>query len=160
MGYPGRSPEESRVILSQVMLPEDANPSGNVHGGTIMKLVDTAAYVAAVRHSRLNCVTLAIDSFKFLHPVYVGELLLLKASVNFAGRTSMEIGVRVEAENLMTGNFRHTASAYLTFVALDPQGKPSPVPPLHPVTSEERRRYEEARARRSRRLEEASKVRG
>ena len=148
----GKAPSESMVILSQIMLPEDANPSGNVHGGTIMKLVDNAAYVAAVRHSRKNCVTLSIDSFKFLYPVYVGELVILKACVNYVGRTSMEVGVRVEAEHLTTGTLRHTASAYLTFVALGPDSRPVEVPPLRPETDIEKRRYAEAIQRRRLRL--------
>ncbi len=147
-----KTPEESRVVLSQVMLPEDANPAGNVHGGTIMKLVDNAAYVAAVRHARKNCVTLSIDSFKFHYPVYVGELIILKASVNYASRTSMEIGVRVEAEHLTTGTVRHTASAYLTFVALGDDRRPTPIARLKPVTETDKRRHEEALARRERRL--------
>ena len=152
MTIAGKSPRESAVILSQVMLPEDANPSGNVHGGTIMKLVDNAAYVVAVRHSRKNCVTLCIDSFKFLYPVYVGELVTLKASLNYVGRTSMEIGVRVEAEHLTSGTVRHTASAYLTFVALDENNRPTPIPPLIPETETEKRRYHEAKRRRAKRL--------
>jgi acyl-CoA hydrolase len=148
----GKSPSETALQLSQVMLPEDANSAGNVHGGTIMKLVDNAAYVVAVRHSRKNCVTLAVDSFKFLYPVYVGELLIIKASINYAGRTSMEIGVRVEAEHLITGSIRHTASAYLTFVALGKDGRPVPVPPVLPETEDEKRRLQEAEKRRQMRL--------
>ena len=144
--------QESAVRLAQVMQPEDANPAGNVHGGTIMKLVDNAAYVVAVRHSRKNCVTLSIDSFKFHYPVYIGDLLIVKASVNFVGNTSMEIGVKIEAEDLLKGTKRHTASAYLTFVALDENGKPTKVPRIIPQTLEEKRRYDEAKKRRELRL--------
>ncbi len=147
-----KRPSDSAVRLAQVMQPEDANPAGNVHGGTIMKLVDNAAYVVAVRHSRKNCVTLSIDSFKFHYPVYIGDLLILKASVNYVGRTSMEIGVRIEAEHLFSGSVRHTASAYLTFVALGEDGKPTQVPKLIPETEEEKRRFEEAKRRRELRL--------
>lgn len=149
----GRCPSETRLELAQVMLPEDANPAGNVHGGTIMKIVDNAAFVVAVRHSRKNCVTLAVDSFKFLYPVYVGELLIVKAAINYAGRTSMEIGVRVEAEHLISGTRRHTASAYLTFVALGEDGRPVPIPPVIPESPDEKRRYEEAVERRKLRLQ-------
>ena len=147
-----KRPGDSAVRLAQVMQPEDANPAGNVHGGTIMKLVDNAAYVVAVRHSRKNCVTLSIDSFKFHYPVYIGDLLILKASVNYVGRTSMEIGVRIEAEHLFSGSVRHTASAYLTFVALGEDGRPAQVPKIMPQTDEEKRRYEEAERRRKLRL--------
>lgn len=157
MTLPGKSPRESMVVLSQVMLPEDANPAGNVHGGTIMKLVDNAAYVAAVRHSRKNSVTLGIDSFKFLYPVYVGELIIIKASVNFTGRTSMEIGVRIEAEHLTTGTVRHTASAYLTFVALGDNRRPTQIPPIIPETDIEKRRFREAEERRRLRLAKEDK---
>lgn len=152
MKYEKKSPGDSMVMLSQVMLPEDANPAGNVHGGTIMKLVDNAAYVAAVRHARKNSVTLGIDSFKFHYPVYVGELIIIRASVNYAGRTSMEIGVRVEAEHLITGTLRHTASAYLTFVSLGDNGRPTNIPSIIPATEIEKKRFQEAKDRRQLRL--------
>ena len=112
------------------MLPADTNPTGNVHGGTIMKLIDNAAYVVAARHTAGNAVTVSIDRLDFHCPVFLGNLLTLKASMNRAGRTSMEVGVRVEAEDLMTGEVRHTSSAYLTFVALGADGRPTPVPDL------------------------------
>lgn len=137
----------SRVTLVQVMLPEDANPSGNVHGGTIMKLIDNAAYVVASRHCRMNAVTASVDRINFHAPVFVGNLLHLKANLNWTGRTSMEIGVRVEAENLKTGEIIHTASAYLTFVALGENGKPQPVPPVILETEEDKRRFEQAAER-------------
>jgi uncharacterized protein (TIGR00369 family) len=140
--------------MAQVMIPQDANPSGNVHGGVIMKLIDTAAGVVASRHARSNAVTASIDRLDFHHPVLVGDLLFIKGSLNFVGRTSMEVGVRVEAENIMTGEIRHTASAYLTFVALDDHGKPQEVPPLILETEDEFRRNHEAEIRREARLAE------
>ena len=121
---------DSQVEVGQVMLPVDTNPAGNVHGGTIMKLVDNAAAVVASRHCRKNVVTASIDRMDFHNPVYLGDLVTLKASLNRVGRTSMVVGVRVESENLTTGRKTHTASAYLTFVALDEEGKPFPVPQL------------------------------
>jgi len=139
--------------MAQVMLPQDANPAGNVHGGVIMKLIDTAAAVVAGRHARCNTVTASIDRLDFHHPVFVGDLLFLKASMNQAGKSSMELGVRVEAENLVTGVVRHTASAYLTFVALGADGKPRPVPALVLETDEEKRRNQDAQSRRQLRLD-------
>lgn len=149
----GKTIIETSVIMAQVMLPQDANPAGNVHGGVIMKLIDTAAAVVASRHARRNAVTASLDRLDFHHPVFVGDLIFLKASMNMVGKTSMEIGVRVEAENYMTGEVRHTASAYLTFVALNKKGKPVAVPPLILVTDEEQRRNREAQARKKTRLE-------
>jgi len=147
-------PSDSSVIIAQVMNPQDANPAGNVHGGVIMKLIDTAAGVVATRHSRSNVVTASIDRLDFHHPVFVGDLVFFKACINYAGKTSMEIGVRVEAENSKTGEVRHTASAYLTFVALDENGKPKEVPGLILETSDEKRRFEQAKLRREVRLKE------
>jgi uncharacterized protein (TIGR00369 family) len=146
--------KDSSVTIAQVMIPQDVNPAGNVHGGVIMKLIDTAAAVVASRHSRCNTVTASIDRLDFHHPVFVGDLLFFKASLNMVGRTSMEVGVRVEAENLMTGEVRHTASAYLTFVALDKDGRPQAVPPLTVETDDEKRRNREAKTRREMRLAE------
>lgn len=146
--------QESAVITAQVMNPQDANPAGNVHGGVIMKLIDTAAAVVACRHSRCNTVTASIDSLVFHNPIYIGDLVFFKSSLNLVGKTSMEIGVRVEAENLMTGEIRHAVSAYLTFVALDSTGKPTAVPPLLLTTEEEKRRNREAIHRRDLRLRE------
>lgn len=154
---PPRRVEDSRVIMSQAMMPGDANPSGNVHGGVIMKLVDTAAGVSAIRHVRRRVVTARIDSMSFLQPVYVGDLVTLRASVNDVGTTSLEVGVRVEAEDLVAGTIRHVSSAYLVFVALDEAGRPTSVPPLVAESPEENRRMAEAKLRRShrRRGEEA-----
>ena len=148
-----KRPEDSSVTIAQVMQPQDANPSGNVHGGNIMKLIDNAAYVAASRHAMRNTVTASIDRMNFYSPVFVGDMLTLKASLNMASRTSMEIGVRVEAENFISGHVRHTASAYLTFVALDDEGKPAPIPSLILETEEDKRRNKEAMQRRKSRLE-------
>ncbi len=150
----GKSVKDSSVIIAQVMIPQDANPAGNVHGGVIMKLIDTAASVVASRHARSNVVTVSIDRLDFHHPVFVGDLLFFKSSLNMVGRTSMEIGVRVEAENLITGEVRRTASAYLTYVALDKDGRPREVPALILETEEEIRRNTEARTRREMRLVE------
>lgn len=150
----GKRVKDSSVTIAQVMIPQDANPAGNVHGGVIMKLIDTAAAVAASRHARSNTVTVSIDRLDFHHPVFVGDLLFFKAGLNMVGRTSMEVGVRVESENLITGEVRHTASAYLTFVALDKEGRPQSVPQLSLETEEEMRRNREARTRRAMRLAE------
>ncbi len=145
---------ETSITMAVQMNPEDTNPVGHVHGGVIMKYVDTAAGVVAIRHARNNAVTASIDRLDFHYPVFVGDLLILKASLNFVGKSSMEVGVRVEAENLLTGEVRHTASAYLTFVALDKKGKPIPVPALQPETEEERRRNCEAVVRKKHRMEQ------
>ena len=153
----GRRVEESSAVMSQLMSHQDTNLAGNVHGGVIMKLIDTASGVAAVRHARSNVVTASIDRLDFHHPVFVGDLLTLRANLNFIGRTSMEVGVRVETENPMTGVRRHTASAYLTYVALDRDGRPMPLPPLILETEEEMRRNREAKARRETRLAEKKK---
>lgn len=150
----GKSVKNSSVIMAQMMNPQDANPAGNVHGGIVVRIIDEAAGVVAARHSRTNVVTASIDRMDFLHPIFVGDVLFFKASLNLVGRTSMEIGVRVEAENLMTGNVRHVASAYLTYVALDEHGKPVPVPGLILETDEDRRRNREAVSRREMRLAE------
>jgi acyl-CoA hydrolase len=142
---------ESAVTMSQFMLPSDANPSGNVHGGSILKLVDSAAGVVAMRHCRTRVVTARLDEMSFLRPVFIGNLVTLKAAVNDTGRTSLEVGVRVEAENLTSGETWHVGSAYLVFVALDAAGRPAPVPPLLAESADEVRRRGEARQRRARR---------
>jgi acyl-CoA hydrolase len=155
----GKPVKETASTISHQMLPEDANPAGNVHGGVIMKYVDTCAGVVAIRHARNLAVTASIDRLDFHHPVFVGDLLILKASLNLVGRTSMEVGVRVEAENLITGEVRHTASAYLTFVAIGKDGRPAEVPPLILQTDEDHRRNREATERRRRRLAEKAQER-
>jgi uncharacterized protein (TIGR00369 family) len=153
----GKTVAHSSVVMSQAMIPQDANPAGNVHGGVIMKLIDTAGAVVASRHARANVVTASIDRLDFLHPVFIGDFVTLRASLNFMGKTSMEVGVRVEAENLLTGETRHTSTAYLTFVALDGNGRPIALPPLILEIEEEQRRNGEANVRRENRLAEKGK---
>jgi len=144
---------ESQVTLIQLMEITDANIAGIVHGGVVMKLVDTAAGLAAIKHCGGLAVTVAMDEMSFLVPVHVGDTVTVKASVNDAYTTSLEVGVRVESESIGTGERRHTSSAYLVFVALDAEGKPRPVPPLVAETPAERRRQHEAQIRRATRLE-------
>ena len=151
---PSRTVKESQHESSALMLPEDANNLGNVFGGVIMALVDKTAAVAAIRHARSTCVTASIDRVDFREPIHLGDLVVLKASVNYVGRTSMEVGVRVEAEDLIAGVRRHTNSCYLTFVAVDDAGCPREVPELVPETDAEKRRYSAAKDRRRRRIEE------
>jgi acyl-CoA hydrolase len=152
-----KSTQDSSVIISRVMLPEDANPAGIVHGGVIMKEIDNAAGVTAVRHTRKICVTASIDRLDFHKPAFIGNLITVKAGINMTGKTSMEIGARVETEDLMTGVISHLASAYLTFVALGEDKRPVNVPPLKLVTKEDIRRNKEALARRKLRLSEKKK---
>ncbi|MCW2989952.1 MAG: thioesterase superfamily protein [Solirubrobacterales bacterium] len=153
-----RPATRSRSILVKWMGIEDANSVGFVHGGTVMYLCDEAAGLAAVRHSGRRCVTAAMDRMTFLLPVHVGELLTLESSVNAAWRTSVEVGVRVTAENVRSGAKRHTSTAYLTMVALDDDGRPVPVPPLSCATDDERRREREAQLRRANRLAERDEI--
>jgi acyl-CoA hydrolase len=148
---------DSRITMAHVMLPQDTNPAGNVHGGSVMKFIDNAAASVAIRHTRGNAVTASVDRIDFYNPVYLGNILTLKASLNLVGRTSMEVGVRVEAENPYTGEINHTASAYLTIVALDENGRPKEVPGLIIETEEELRRNRAAKARRISRMEEKRK---
>ncbi len=152
----GKKVRSSQVVMAQQMNPQDANPAGNVHGGVIMKLIDTAAGVAAIRHARANAVTASVDRLDFHHPVFVGDFVTLYASVNYVGRTSMEVGVRVESENLHTGRRLHTSTAYLTYVALDKNGRPQELPLLIPETDNQKRRHQEAQTRRRMRLQEKS----
>jgi acyl-CoA hydrolase len=149
---------ESLVLLAHWMGPTDANGSGNIHGGTIMKLADEAAGLAAIKHSRTRVTTAGVDRMAFLVPVFVGELVTFKAMVNAAWRTSMEMGVRVEAENPLTGEVRHTNSAYFTFVALDDERRPTPVPVAAAATPTEQRRMREAELRRTNRLTERAEM--
>lgn len=158
-----KSPKESEVIMTHLVMPQDANPSGNLHGGVILRHVDTAGGVVAKRHSRTNVVTVSIDRMAFKQPAYMGELLIFKASLNHVGRSSMEIGVRVEAENLRTGEVRHTNSAYLTYVSLGEDGRPAQVAPLLLDSDTAVRRHREAELRRElrqkeRALEDGEKV--
>lgn len=140
--------------MSELMMPHMANNLGHVFGGVILSLADRVAAVAAIRHARRPCVTVAIDRVDFHQPIHLGELVTAKASVNYVGHTSMEVGVRIEAENLLTGQRRHTNSCYVTFVAIDEHHRPVPVAPVVPETEIEKHRYAEAEIRRRRRLEE------
>ena len=143
---------DSQTEISQLMQLTDANPVGNVQGGVIMRLVDEVGGIAAARHVGRPVVTVAIDSMTFYSPIQVGNLVTLKASLNYVGRTSMEVGVRVEAENVLTGEVTHANSAYLVYVALDENLQPVEVPPLQATTPEEERRMEEGRQRQVERL--------
>lgn len=146
---------ESAVSLGQFMNPEHANSLGNVHGGHILKLCDECGGIVAARHARRPSVTVAIDSMTFHEPVRVGQFLTLAGRITYVGRTSMEVEVRVDAEDLLTGERTHTNSAYFIYVALDEQGKPVEVPRLTLVDDEERRRYEEGHRRQEHRLQRA-----
>jgi acyl-CoA hydrolase len=154
-----KPPSASESVLTRWMGIQDANTAGNVHGGTIMKMCDEVAGVAAVRHSGGRVVTAAMDRMTFLHPVFVGHLVTVKATVNAAWRTSMEVGVRVESENVRTGEVMHTSTAYLTMVALTDEGEPQPVAGIAPESDDERRRQREAELRRNTRLRERDEIR-
>jgi acyl-CoA hydrolase len=148
----GRHPRESETVIAELMMPQHANIMGNVFGGVILSLVDRVAAVAAIRHARRQCVTVSVDKVNFREPIRVGELVTAMARVNFTGRSSMEVGVKVIAENVLTGERRHTNSCYLTYVALDDQGQPTEVPPVTPETPDEERRYTRAAQRRAQRV--------
>lgn len=151
-----KAPSESATVLLRVMMPMDANTAGNVFGGAILKLIEEAAWLSALKHAHSNLVTKCIERLDFLSPVYIGDVLRLESCINYVGKTSMEIGVRVEAENPMTGEIRHTGTAFLTYVALGKDGKPQPVPPMKPITDEEKRRWADADARKITRLREVA----
>ena len=151
---PSKTVRESQHETSELMMPQHANNLGNVFGGVVLSMMDKCAAIAAFRHCRENVVTASIDRVDFREPIHLGDLVVMKASVNFVGRSSMEVGVRVEAEELLTGRRRHTNSCYLTFVAVDSKGRPIEVPSLVPETPDEKRRYAAAQERRRRRLEE------
>jgi uncharacterized protein (TIGR00369 family) len=152
-----RRVSDSQTTLAVAMNPADANPLGDIHGGVIMKLMDEAGGICAIKHARRPTVTVAVDSITFLSPVHVGDLVTLSASVNWLGRTSIEVGIRVEAENVLTGEVTHTNSAYAVYVALDDAGRPTPVPPLIVETKSERRRWEEGAHRQEHRLARAQR---
>jgi uncharacterized protein (TIGR00369 family) len=143
---------DTRVQLAQLMQPTDANVTGNVHGGTLMKLADTAGAIVAVRHAGGRVVTVVMDTMTFLKPVYVGDLLLLDAHMTWVGRTSMETEVLIDAEDVRTGQRRRVSTAFLVFVAIGADGQPINVPPLELQSDEERREFAEAAERRARRL--------
>lgn len=145
---PPRSVESSRSEMTELILPNDTNTLGNLLGGRLMHFIDLVGAMAAYRHARTHVVTASMDHIDFIAPVHVGDLLILKSSLNRAFHTSMEAGVKVWVENTTAGTFHHVASAYLTFVAIDSQGRRVPVPPIQPETEEERRRYEDAGRRR------------
>jgi len=155
----GKTVKESVSEYLELALPNDANAHGNVLGGKVMHLVDVAGAMAAMRHGRRAVVTASVDSLLFHHPVHISELMILRSSVNRVFRTSMEVGVRVETENLMTGKRLHTCSAYLTFVALDKEGRTAAIPPVIPETEDEQRRFREAGERREYRLALRNRVR-
>ena len=148
----GKPVRESQAEYSELALPNDVNPLGNLLGGKVMHLVDLAGAIAAIRHSRTVVVTASVDHMSFIHPVHIGQLIRLLASVNRVFRTSMEVGVKVLVEDLVTGAVKHTSSAYLTFVALDPGGNRIPIAPVIPETEEEKRRFAAAGDRREYRL--------
>jgi uncharacterized protein (TIGR00369 family) len=154
-----KPPSASAVTISQLMEITDANIAGNVHGGVIMRLVDTAAALAAIRHAGGLCVTVSLDEMSFIEPVHIGDVVTILAMVNDVGTTSLECGVRVESENPVTGERVHASSAYLVFVAIDEEGHPRPVPPLVAETDEDRRRQHEARLRRGARQAHREAVR-
>jgi len=146
----------SQSAISEMMMPHMANGLGNVHGGVLLGMIDRVGAVAAIRHARRVCVTVSVDQVDFREPIHLGELVTMHAMVNYVHRTSLEVGVRVEAENLVTGVKRHTNSCYLTFVAIDDAGRPVEVPPVLPETDEERARYRAAERRRAHRIEHAA----
>jgi acyl-CoA hydrolase len=154
-----RTVAESQSEMNQFVLPNDTNPLGTLLGGTLMHWIDLAGALAAHRHSHQYLVTASIDHLDFLVPVPVGDVVILRASVNRAFRTSMEVGVKVWAEDYLTGERKHVSSAYLTFVTVDPRGKRPEVPPVVPETEEQKRRYEDAgRRREARRAEDERRV--
>jgi uncharacterized protein (TIGR00369 family) len=148
-----RPVRDSAVTLTQMMEVADANINGNVHGGVVMRLVDTAAALAAIRHAGGPCVTVSLDEMSFIAPVHVGDVVTVRAMVNDVGTTSLECGVRVDAEDPVSGDRRHASSAYLVFVAIDVEGRPRPVPPAIAEDPQEQRRQREAKLRRRSRLE-------
>ncbi len=155
---PGKPSRESAVVMTEIVLPSDTNALGTIFGGKIMAWIDIAGAIAAGRHARRVVVTASIDALHFVAPVKLGHVVHIRAAVNYAGKTSMEVGVRVESENPVTGERNHTATAYTTFVGLNDSGKPAPVPPVIPETPEEKRRYQEAIKRRASRIKLAEDI--
>lgn len=143
---------ESKTEMSELMQPRHANFAGTVHGGAILSIADNVAYVCAARHAGPNCVTVSVDRVNFREPIRIGELVTFLASVNYVGRSSMEVGIKIMTENLRTGKKQHTNSCYFTMVCLDDQGKPKEVPRLIPETTEEKRRHEEGHKRREQKV--------
>lgn len=157
--FVGRAPRESTVTKTEIVLPSDANALGTVFGGRVMEWIDICAAIAAGRHCRRTVVTASMDDLHFHAPIKVGEVVVLHSQVNFAAHTSVEVGVEVFSEDKFTGERKRCCQAWLTFVALDEEGKPTGVPPLLPETSEERRRFQEAEERRRFRLERRDRFR-
>jgi len=154
----GKPVSESRTTMTEVVLPNDANTHGNILGGKVMHLMDLAGAIAAFRHCRMPVVTVSVDSLRFLHPIKVGQLVLLEANLTRAFTTSMEVEVQVFSEDPLSGNRIKTSTAFLTFVALDKDGRPTPISPLIPETGEEKGRYRAALRRRRQRLREAKET--
>jgi acyl-CoA hydrolase len=155
---PGKSPNDSSVTMTEMVLPSDTNALGTIFGGKIMNWIDIAGAIAAGRHARRVVVTASIDALHFLAPVKVGHIVHIRARVNASARSSVEVGVRVDSENPITGESTHTATAYATFVALDDHGRPTPVPPIVPETPEEKRRFDGAKKRRESRIRLAEEL--
>ena len=145
------------LIMSELMMPDTANFSGNVHGGELLRLLDQVAYSCASRYSGNYCVTLSVDKVLFKEPIHVGELVTFYASINYTGRTSMEVGIRVEAQNIRTGEVRHTNSCYFTMVAVE-DGKPVALPPFEINPPRQRCRYEKAKKRKALSLQASNEV--
>lgn len=148
----GKPASASRVTLAQLMGPQEANLQGNVHGGHVMKLMDEAGGSAAIRHAQRAVVTVAVDQVVFREPIHLGDLVTLNAELTYVGRSSMEVRLDVSAQNLLSGQVKHTNTAYFVYVALDDQGRPAPVPPLLLETADEQRRWQAGQQRQSRRL--------
>jgi acyl-CoA hydrolase len=144
----GKTANETKVTTVQPMSPQEANTAGNVQGGIIMKIIDLSGGIVAQRHAGMNVVTASVDRIDFINPAYIGDVIFAHAIMNFVGRTSMEVGVGVDSENTRTGEIRHVASAFLTYVALDEEGRPAEVPSLILETEEDKRRHKEAKSRR------------
>jgi len=149
---------QSQVEMTQLVLPNDTNQLGNLLGGQLMHWIDLAAAIAAARHAKRICVTASVDDLNFIHPIKTGEVVMLRASVNRAFNTSMEVGVKVLSENLLTGEVRHANTAYLTFVAIDENGNPVPSPGVRPESEDELRRFADALRRREERLQRRTKT--
>ena len=152
-----KAPEESRVEMTELVLPEHTNAYGNIFGGQIMAWIDTAAAICAFRHCRNLCVTASMDALDFISPVKLGHIVILNANLNYTGRTSMEVGVKIRSEDPLTGEQHHTASSYLTFVAINESGKPIAVPPINPQTDQEKEWFQEAKTRKEIRIANAKK---
>ena len=153
-----KSPDESAVIMTEIVLPQHTNALGTIFGGTVMSWIDIAGAICAGKHARSDVVTASIDALHFIKPIKLGYFVELKASVNFTGTTSMEVGVRVDTENPKTGERFHNVSAYLTFVAVGADGKANPVPPLNPRTETDKRRNQAALLRRQSRIQLAQQL--